>query len=134
AQPQHVLLLLALRVGDDNRRAITERVGDDRKPDAGIAGGALDDEAAGPERAAFDRVHDDEERGAVLDGLPRVHELGLAQNGASGELGRMLELDQRRLADRLDDTVAHLHGWNRCCEETTVKDEAVSHKYARRMG
>jgi hypothetical protein len=110
AQAQHVLLLAALGVGDDDHRPIPERVGDDRKPDAGIARRSLDDDAAGPERAALDRVHDDEQRGAILDRLARVHELGLAQNGAPGELGRMLELDQRRLADRLDDTVADLHG------------------------
>src|SRR5262249_15690030 len=45
------------------------------------------------------------------------HELGLAQDGAAGELGRTFELDQRRLADRLDDTVTDLHGRDRCCGE-----------------
>ena len=110
AQAQRVFLLLALRVGNDDDGAIAERVGDERKADAGVAGGSLDDHPAGPERPALDRVLDDEQRGAILDRLARIHELGLAENGASGALGRMLELDQRRVADRLDDIVANLHG------------------------
>ena len=46
AQPQHVLLLLALRVRNDNDRPVAARIGDDREPDAGIAGGRLDHEPA----------------------------------------------------------------------------------------
>ena len=47
AQAQHVLLLLALRVGNDDQRAIAARIADEREADAGVAGSALDDEAAG---------------------------------------------------------------------------------------
>ena len=56
AEPQHVLLLLALRVRDDDHAAKAERVADQRKADAGIAGGAFDDHAARLELAALHRV------------------------------------------------------------------------------
>ncbi len=46
-QAQHVLFLLALRVGNDDHGFIAERIGDQGEADAGIAGGAFDDEAAG---------------------------------------------------------------------------------------
>ena len=51
-QPDHVLLLLALGVGDDDDGAKAHRRADQRQPDPGVAGGALDDGAAGPQRAA----------------------------------------------------------------------------------
>ena len=47
---QRVLLLLALGLGDDDDRPVAQRVGDQREADAGIAGGALDDDAAGPQQ------------------------------------------------------------------------------------
>ena len=53
AQPQHVLLFLALGIGDDDQRAIAARIGDERKPDAGVARRALDHEPAGLELAAL---------------------------------------------------------------------------------
>ena len=40
--------------------------------------------AAGPQRALLDRVLDDEESGAVLDRLARIHEFGLAEDIAAG--------------------------------------------------
>ena len=110
AERQHVLLLLALRLRDHDQRAVAARVRDQREPDSGVAGGALDHETARPDIATLLGLQDHRASGAVLDRLARVHEFGLAQNGASGELGRALELDQRRVADRLDDTVANLHG------------------------
>ena len=47
AEPQHVLLFLALRLRDDDHRAIAARIGDQREADAGIAGGRLDNQPAG---------------------------------------------------------------------------------------
>ena len=46
AQPQRVLLFLALGLRDDDDAAEAERVADQRQPDAGVAGGTLDDHAA----------------------------------------------------------------------------------------
>ena len=45
-KPQHVLLLVGLRLGDDDDRLQPKRVADQREADAGIAGGALDHRAA----------------------------------------------------------------------------------------
>ncbi len=108
-EPQHVLLFLALRVGDDDHRAEAERVADQSEADAGIAGGALDDDAAGAQLAAGHRVLDDVERGAVLHRLAGIEELRLAENGAAGGFRGTLELDERRVADRLDQIVPDVH-------------------------
>src|SRR3546814_6469203 len=59
---KRVLLLLALRLGDDDDGAHAERVGDHGEADAGIAGSALDNDAAGLQHAAGERVADDIER------------------------------------------------------------------------
>ena len=49
---------------------------------------------------ALHRILDDAERGAVLDRLAGVHELGLAEDRAAGFLRGPLELDEGRAADR----------------------------------
>ena len=123
AQAQHVLLLLALRLRDDDDGAKPHGIANQGEADAGIAGGALDDHAARPQRALAHRVLDDEQGGAVLHRLPRIHEFGLPENGAAGRLGGALEGDQRRIADGPDNSVANLHWpirWVR--REPTVKD------------
>ena len=53
AQPQHVLLFLALGLRDQNQRAIGAGAGDHRKANAGVARGRLDDKPAGLELAAL---------------------------------------------------------------------------------
>src|SRR5205823_3848629 len=77
--------------------------------DAGVAGGAFDDDAARLQEAAFLRVLDDVERGAVLDRAAGVQELGFAENRAAGHLRGAAQLDQRRVADRADKSVADIH-------------------------
>ena len=52
-QAQRVLLLLALRLGNDDDGAEAQRIADDGEADAGVAGGALHHRAAGPQRAAL---------------------------------------------------------------------------------
>src|SRR5262249_43735017 len=79
------------------------------KADAGVAGGSLDDHAAGPQPAAFHRILDDEQRRPILDRLAGIHEFGFAKNGAAGLLRCALELDEGGVADRLGDSVANLH-------------------------
>ena len=113
-QAQRIFLFLALRVGDDDDRAITQRLGDDGQTDAGIAGRTLDDYATRTKQAATFRVTDDEERGAILHRLAGIEELGLAQNGAAGRLGGAFQPYQRRVADRLDDRWVECHGPSPC--------------------
>ena len=109
AQPQHVLLFLALGFRDHDQRAVAARAGDDRKADPGIAGGAFHHEAAGLEVAALLGLQDHPFAGAVLHRLAGIHELGLAENGAAGRFGSALQLDERRVADRFDDVVVDVH-------------------------
>ncbi len=108
-QPDHVLLFLALGLGDHDHRAKPHRRADQRQPDPGVAGGALDDGAAGPERAARHRVADDPECGAILYRLAGVHELGLAPDLAAGGLGRASEPYQRRVPHRRRKIRCHDH-------------------------
>ena len=93
AQPQRVLLLLALGFRDDDDGAEAHGVADQRKADAGIAGGAFDDDAARPQFALFDRILNDEQRGAVLDRLAGIHEFGLAEDRAAGRRRDAFKLD-----------------------------------------
>ena len=111
-QAQGVLLLLALGVGDDDERAVAARVGDQREPDAGVAGGGLHHQAAGLELAALLRLQDHVQAGAVLHRLAGVHELGLAQDGAAGLLGGAPELDEGRVADCSNHAVGDSHREN----------------------
>src|SRR5439155_3106554 len=100
---------LALRLGQHDDGAVAARIADQRQADAGIAGRALDDDAAGLQQAAFLGVLDDVERGAILDRAPRVQELGLAEDHAPRDLRGAAQLDQRRVAERADKPVADIH-------------------------
>src|SRR5690606_33583530 len=76
-----------------------------------IAGGALDDDAARPQRAAPLGVANDGQRRAVLDRAAGIEELGLAEDLAAGRLGRRAQPDQRRAADGVDEALADVgHG------------------------
>ena len=104
---QDVDLLLALRLRHHHDGPVAARIGDQRDADAGVAGGALDDRAAGLEDATFLGVEDDRETGAVLYRTARVHELGLAENGAAGRLRRAPETNERRVADGARQPIGH---------------------------
>src|SRR5262245_17585086 len=121
-QAQHVLLFLALRFRDHDQGAVAARDGDERKADPGVAGGALDHQAAGLDLPAFLGLENDLARRAILHGLAGVHELGLAQDGAAGRPGGALELDERRIADRFDDSVANLHDDGPAIDGRNVED------------
>ena len=86
---------------DDRLEA--QRVGDEREADAGVARRALDDRAAGLQRAAAHGVLHDGEPRPVLDRAARIHELRLAENRAAGRLGGVPQLDERGVADCFDD-------------------------------
>ncbi len=106
---QRVFLFLALRFRDDDDGAIAECVADEREADAGVARRAFDDYAAWAQRAALDGVAHDEQRGAVLDRLSRIHEFGLAEDFATGLVGRALQADERRVAYGINDRFQDLH-------------------------
>ena len=57
---------------------------------------------AGLEQSSGLGIADDEEPRAVLHRLAGIHELGLAEDLAARLLGRALQPDQRRIADRVD--------------------------------
>jgi hypothetical protein len=84
-------------------------VADQRQPDAGVAGRALDDHPAGAQLAGLFGVADDAPGGAILDRAARVEELGLGEDGAAGLGARLVQLDQRRAADGADEAVANIH-------------------------
>ena len=65
-------------------RAKAHGIADQRKADAGVAGGAFDDDPAWPQLALLHRILDDKQGGAVLDRLARIHEFGLAEDIAAG--------------------------------------------------
>jgi len=109
-QPQRLFLLFALRLGDDDDGAVAARRGDQSQADAGIARRGFDDEAAGPEIAALFRGKDHLARRPVLDRLAGIHEFGLAVDGAAGAFGRLAQVDQRRIADDIDNGGFQGHG------------------------
>jgi hypothetical protein len=106
-QAQHVLLFLALRFRNNNDRPIAACGRDERKADAGVARRAFHNKAAGLQVAALLGLEDHLLAGAVLHRLARIHELRLAENGASGFFRGALQLDERRVADGFDDVVAN---------------------------
>ena len=88
-QPEQVLFLLALGVGNDDHGLVAQGIGDERETDSGIARRTFDDQSARPQVFARDRVIDNSERRAVLHRSAGIHELRLAQNGAAGQFRRL---------------------------------------------
>ena len=107
---QRVDLLPALRLGHRDDRAIAAARAEQREADAGVASRALDDHAAGQQVFLEFRVEQEAECGTILDRATRVGELGLRENLAAGELGGGAQPDQGRVADRVGEVVADVHG------------------------
>src|SRR5690606_8528405 len=82
---------------------------DQRKADAGISGRPLDDRSSGPQRPPRHRIADDVERGTVLDRLPGIEELALAENLATGLFGRPPEPDQWCAPHGIRPVPGHMH-------------------------
>ena len=106
---QRGVLLRRLIVGHDDDRAIAARVGGERQPDAGVPGGAFDDDAARMEEPAPFEVFDDAERGAIFDRTAGIEELGLAEDLAADRRGEFRQTDQRRVPDRAAEAVRERH-------------------------
>ena len=108
-RPDRVVLVGRLVVGHHDQAAVAARKADVREADAGVAGRAIDHGAARGERAAALGILDQAARGAILDRAARVHELGLAEDVATGLAAERLEPDQRRIADRVDESLPEVH-------------------------
>src|SRR5262249_10823315 len=130
-QPEHVLLLLRLGLGEHDHGAIAARVSHQREPDAGVPRRSLDDHAAGADETARLGVAEDGGGGAVLEGAAGIQDLGLPDDRASGELRRLAQPDERRVADGLEDAVADVHGgerWRLCAR---VRPPFKPYRYGR---
>ena len=92
------------------KRPVSARAGDNRKADTGIAGGRLDHQAARLEFAAFFGLEDHplSRRGPSRIGRD-FSKFGFAEDGAAGQLGSPLQLDQRGIADSFDNVVVDFH-------------------------
>ena len=94
--------------GHGEDEAIALHRGDHGEPNAGIAGGRLDDGRAGPEGSRALRVLDHGEGDAVLDGAAGIHalELPVDSGGAFGH--DAVETDEGRGSDEVEDGVGDL--------------------------
>ena len=76
---------------------------DHRERDAGVARGRLEDRLAGRDQAVLLGALDQRARDAVLDRAGRVVALELGVDAHAGLGAEATQLDERRVADRLDD-------------------------------
>ncbi len=106
---EEVNLLLRLRVGHVDDTLVPLGAANVREADARVAGGALDDGAAGLDQPLLLGVLHDEESGAVLDAAAGLHELGLAEDLAASLLRELVEPDERRVAHGADEAGDGLH-------------------------
>jgi hypothetical protein len=79
--------------------------------DAGVPGGGLDDGAAGLELPVALGFLDHLRRDAVLDGAAGVHVFQLHEDSGLDALGDVVELDERGVADEIQDRLGVLHGY-----------------------
>ena len=116
---------------DHDEGPVTACIGDDRKTNSCIAGRPLQDQTARLQLATLLGFEDHLPSGAVLDRLARIHELGLAENGAAGLFGSSLQLDQRRVADRFHHVIIDFHiseNAGYCLLARTLMDLRRAHK------
>ena len=95
---QQADLLGRLGVGDHDQAAVTAGIAEMGQADAGVAGGALHHSAAGPQLPASLRLLQDAEGGAVFHRTAGIHEFGLAEDVAAGELTEGPQADQGGVA------------------------------------
>ncbi len=96
---QQVAPLLGGVLRHDAHDAVALEPGRHGQGDAGVAGGRLQDGAAGRQPAVLLGLFDHVERGAVLDGAGRVAVLQLGPDPDLGGRRQAREADQRRVAD-----------------------------------
>ena len=109
AQQRPALLAHGLGHGDDD--AVAPCGADHRERDAGVAARALDDGAAGLQRARRLRRIDDADAESVLHAGRGVVELELREHGRGGAVGHAVQSHERRATEDLGDVVEDLgHG------------------------
>ena len=82
---------------------------DQREPEAGVAGGRLDERVARLDVAALLGLLDHRDADAVLDRAARIHEFELQEQAAWACID-MRHLEHRRLADHVENIGIHVHG------------------------
>ena len=109
AQQRAALLAHGLGHRDDD--AVAAGGADHRERDAGVAARALDDGAAGLQRARRLGGVDDADAEAVLHARRGVVELELGEDGRVGAVGHAVQAHERRATEDLGDVVEDLgHG------------------------
>ena len=103
--------LLAHGLGHGDHDAVAAGGADHRERDAGVAARALDDGAAGLQRARRLGRVDDADAEAVLHARGGVVELELGEDGRLGAVGHAVQPHERRATEDLGDVVEDLgHG------------------------
>ena len=106
---EHVALVLADLVRADEHAAVALALGDDRQPDTGVAGGGLDDRAAGLQLARRLRGLHHAQGDAVLDAAAGVEVLDLGQHRGRDPGGDRPEPHQRGVPDQVGDVLDVAH-------------------------
>src|SRR6185437_13453360 len=102
-------LLLAHLVGNDEDEAIALLCRDKRQAETGIPGGGLDQRAARPELAVALGCLDERQADAVLDRASGILVLEFGEEAAWPGI-EPRQLDQRRVADRVEHVAVDHHG------------------------
>ena len=106
---EHVALVLADLVRADEDALVALLLGDHRQPDTGVAGGRLDDRAAGLELAGGLRGLDHPDRDPVLHRAAGVEVLDLGEHQRPGAVGGLGQPDQWGVADEVQERVCVAH-------------------------
>ena len=106
---EHVALVLGDLVGADEDARVAATLGDQGQPDAGVARGRLDDDAARLQLAGGLGRLDHLQRDAVLHRPARVEVLDLGQHRGRDALGHRAQLDEGGVSDEVDDVLRVLH-------------------------
>ncbi len=104
-----VALVLADLVGAHEDALVAALLGDEREADTGVAGGGLDDRSAGLEQSGGFGGVDHLDRDAVLGASTGVEVLDLGGHRRRSCGGDGRELDQRGVADELNDVFSDSH-------------------------
>ena len=125
-------LLAAHLVRHDQNQPVSLLLGDQGKPDAGIASGALDQGVAGLDPAIALRGVDHAEADAVLDRAAGIVAFELEEQLAASGL-EALGLDDRRIADQFEDALVNRHAGSAVvfCQPSNDTPAAALRRFAR---